>query len=185
MFADFFVASICFYRCCFSSHNDLASPDVDVLKALLERNVSVNLESNPFSCTCDLLAFLNLYKAFHHLSNFTEATRLTGKGSILGRGFLAVLAVPAYLVEIADSATRTPHPEVRSAAAARMVGTSLRLRAVCCRVCNIRENTVVSLVYYLLLGILDTLRPWLNLSDDRLQIPSTGLRNLSSNHCHI
>nr|ARQ14819.1 toll-like recptor 1 [Oncomelania hupensis] len=49
------------------SSNDLtlSTFDVDGLRDLMERSqtkVSINMESNPFSCTCDLLNFLMLYK---------------------------------------------------------------------------------------------------------------------------
>ena len=65
------------------SHNDLANPEVDVIEALLKRNVSINLESNPFSCTCDLLNFLDLYKAYKDKDSSlsTEMALQTGKGS--------------------------------------------------------------------------------------------------------
>ncbi|KAK7101517.1 hypothetical protein V1264_019891 [Littorina saxatilis] len=54
------------------SDNDLANPDVEVIRHLVEtQNVSINLESNPFSCTCDMLQFLNFYKAHNISTNGT------------------------------------------------------------------------------------------------------------------
>ncbi|KAK7488606.1 hypothetical protein BaRGS_00020223, partial [Batillaria attramentaria] len=67
------------------SDNHLTVPDVDVLRTLnRSRPVYVNLARNPFSCACDLLPFLPLFKSnlnqTHgvHSNTTTAGLRFTG-----------------------------------------------------------------------------------------------------------
>ncbi|KAL8587054.1 hypothetical protein ACOMHN_023444 [Nucella lapillus] len=80
------------------SDNHLALPREDVLRFLIvTRNVHVNIESNPFSCTCDILEFLNLYKAYRvkHRHQQSAWPLLSDKGSFVGENYSCY--APEYL----------------------------------------------------------------------------------------
>lgn len=72
------------------SDNHLAVfQDVDLYKGLLQRNVQINLEKNPFACTCEILDFLNLYKANHDPTDGDDNPLAppARKGMFVGKGY--------------------------------------------------------------------------------------------------